>query len=300
MAEIQILLKKRNIVNDVSAECNLLGRTMEIPTDSDRNPLMELAGYIKSVDDEETKPVVARAVTEGYDIVKECCQRYLVFGREYDDNRLESLTEKTVEQAMETKADICNASNWSDDESGLKRHVFLHLQDVNEEIQKFVLGMDFRPLVPSSLDKPLKAKVVWGDVSKVFDLGTFEQTRFQFSFERLGQENEFTVYLLIEDYATGFPTCSGIGNFIKNYTYVRFGEFNLTLNMPESFNTGVTSAIKSYAHRLIVDKVVAAVLKNQQIEGYKKYLDTAEDARKSLVRILQSRSMFSRRHHDWM
>jgi hypothetical protein len=44
-------------------------------------------------DDDEVKPIVARAMTEAFGEVKRKCQRYLLFGRDADDNRLERINE---------------------------------------------------------------------------------------------------------------------------------------------------------------------------------------------------------------
>lgn len=83
-----ISLLKKQIVNDVATECNIIGRTLQ------RNPETEEQGSeIMTPDDEMTKPVVARAITEGFSEVKRVCQRYLILGRDTDDNRLERINE---------------------------------------------------------------------------------------------------------------------------------------------------------------------------------------------------------------
>lgn len=90
MSELPVLIRllKKQIVNDVSIECNIIGRTLQ------RNPeTEEQGGDIMSPDDELTKPVVARAITEGFGEVKRICQRYLIMGRDTDDNRLERINE---------------------------------------------------------------------------------------------------------------------------------------------------------------------------------------------------------------
>ena len=85
---VLISLLKKQIVNDVAAECNIIGRTLQ------RNPETEEQGSeIMTPDDELTKPIVARAMTEGFGEVKRVCQRYLLMGRDTDDNRLERINE---------------------------------------------------------------------------------------------------------------------------------------------------------------------------------------------------------------
>lgn len=91
---ILIKLLKKQIVNDVSVQCNIIGKSLQ------RNPDTEEQGSdIMTPDDDMFKPVVARAITEGFGEVKRVCQRYLIMGRETDDNRLERINEmeKTVE-----------------------------------------------------------------------------------------------------------------------------------------------------------------------------------------------------------
>lgn len=85
---ITIVLKKQQIVNDVSVECNLIGRTLQKNED-----MAEIASEIMSPDDDESKPVIARSMTEAFGEVKKVCQRYLVYGRDTDDNRLEGIDE---------------------------------------------------------------------------------------------------------------------------------------------------------------------------------------------------------------
>lgn len=97
MSEQPVLIKllKKQIVNDVTTECNVMGRMLQ------RSPETEEQGAdIMTPDDELTKPIVARAITEGFGEVKRVCQRYLVMGRDTDDNRLERINE--MEKHTET------------------------------------------------------------------------------------------------------------------------------------------------------------------------------------------------------
>lgn len=83
-----ISLLKKQIVNDVATECNIIGRTLQRNLETE-----EQGSEIMTPDDEMTKPVVARAITEGFSEVKRVCQRYLILGRDTDDNRLERINE---------------------------------------------------------------------------------------------------------------------------------------------------------------------------------------------------------------
>lgn len=87
---VLISLLKKQIVNDVAIECSMIGRALQ------RNPeTEEQGGDIMSPTDELSKPVVARAITEAFGEVKRVCQRYLMMGRDTDDNRLERINEMT-------------------------------------------------------------------------------------------------------------------------------------------------------------------------------------------------------------
>lgn len=86
--EIWIRLLKKQIVNDVAVQCNLIGRSLQKSEDTE-----ETASEVMTPDDEATKPVVARAMTEAFGEVKRVCQQYLITGRDTDDNRLERINE---------------------------------------------------------------------------------------------------------------------------------------------------------------------------------------------------------------
>lgn len=89
--DINILLKRKEIVNDVLSNCNVIGRALR------KNPeTEETAGEIMTPDDEVTKPIVARSLTEAFGIVKSICQAYLIYGRYEDDNRLEKIDESNT------------------------------------------------------------------------------------------------------------------------------------------------------------------------------------------------------------
>lgn len=85
---VLICLHKKQIMIDIQVECSVIGRTLQRSPDTE-----EQGGDIISVDDELTKPIVARALTEAFGEVKRVCQRYLIMGRDVDDNRLERIDE---------------------------------------------------------------------------------------------------------------------------------------------------------------------------------------------------------------
>ena len=83
---ILITLEKKQIVNDISVQCGIIGRTLQKQPESE-----ELAAEIMTPDDVETKPVVARSIVEAWGEVKKVCQRYLTKGRITDNNNLERI-----------------------------------------------------------------------------------------------------------------------------------------------------------------------------------------------------------------
>lgn len=86
--KISIILRRKEIVNDIMTHCNVIGRSLR------KNPeTEETAGEIMTPDDIITKPIVARSLTEAFGQVKVICQQYLMFGRFSDDNRLEKIDE---------------------------------------------------------------------------------------------------------------------------------------------------------------------------------------------------------------
>ena len=93
---VTITLKKQQIVNDVSVQCGVIGRTLQKSPESE-----EQAAEIMTPDDVETKPIVARSIVEAWGEVKKVCQRYLSAGRVSDDNRLEGIATKTTTEGGE-------------------------------------------------------------------------------------------------------------------------------------------------------------------------------------------------------
>lgn len=89
---ITITLEKKQIVNDISVQCGIIGRTLQKDPENE-----ERAAEIMTPDDVETKPVVARSIVEAWGDVKKVCQRYLTKGRTVDDNRLERIIQSGQE-----------------------------------------------------------------------------------------------------------------------------------------------------------------------------------------------------------
>jgi hypothetical protein len=86
MVTLTFNLYKTQIVQDVLILCNNIGTQYE-----DDSKTSRLSAEIKEPDSEELKPIVARSLTEAYGNIKAKCQRYLIYGREQDDNKLEKI-----------------------------------------------------------------------------------------------------------------------------------------------------------------------------------------------------------------
>lgn len=87
---IDIRIFKLQVVNDLVTECSVIGRTLALD-----EKLAEQASLIMTPDDALTKPIVARRITEAFSEIKSICRRYLIYGRDSDDNRLEKIDEST-------------------------------------------------------------------------------------------------------------------------------------------------------------------------------------------------------------
>lgn len=85
---VLIRLLKKQIVNDVTIECNIIGRSLQLNAETE-----EQGSFIMDPESKLSKPVTARAITEGFGEVRRICQRYLIMGRDVDDNRMEKIDE---------------------------------------------------------------------------------------------------------------------------------------------------------------------------------------------------------------
>lgn len=85
---ILINLFKKQVLNDIKTECSFIGRALQREKETE-----EQAELIMDIDNPSTRPILSRGMTEGFGEVKRVCQRYLVLGRDIDDNRLERINE---------------------------------------------------------------------------------------------------------------------------------------------------------------------------------------------------------------
>lgn len=92
---ITIEISLEQTLNDILAECNLIGKNMGEEASA------QLQADIKSPDNPETRSILCRAHTEAFGNVKLACHRYITMGRVEDDNRLERLV-SSVDTDQET------------------------------------------------------------------------------------------------------------------------------------------------------------------------------------------------------
>lgn len=252
---IFIEIKKQQLLNDVSVECNLIGRTL-----GKAKEMEELAADIMSPSETATKPVVARAMSEGFGMVKSVCRSYLTMGRSRDDNRLEKVSERQ---------DTTYALN-TDLTGGV-----LSLQ-----LQKGVT-YEFRldSIMPSC---SVNVVTVTGSIT----VATVESVGGRF------------VYTPTECNQLKFVT-EDAGNVNVRVLSGEYGSFELELLMPDAFNLGMTSVVTDNSHRLIVDYVMASLLKNQLPEKWQVYQAAVAEDAEALRKALLSRLDFKRRAADW-
>lgn len=282
---LDINLSKQFIVNDVATELNLYGRTLDLTASGEGDAvtnLKELANYIRTPDDNETKPVIARAMQEAWDKVKECCMRFNAFGRKYDDNRLEAITEAVREEGNIEMIQAYRGWMFDTVKVSVQGNTTYHF------------ALDFRGVVTNDASYSMRVNV--GDNTNTVKEFVLDRNTGIVEFDYQAKEQD-DIQVAVLCTSGILPEFTDTPHYTVSHN--KFGNYNLQLVMPDNFNISVTSSVKSYAHRLIVDYVVAAVLKNQQQEGYTKYLATTEQTRRSLIRILQSRNSFGRVQHDW-
>lgn len=86
--KISIELFKNELVNDLLTHSNQIGSVLVMNPETE-----ELGGDIMTPDDNATKPIVARSLTLAFGQLKGIFQKYLLYGRYTDDNRLEKIDE---------------------------------------------------------------------------------------------------------------------------------------------------------------------------------------------------------------
>ena len=242
---ILIRLLKKQIVNDVALECSIVGRTLQ------RNPeTISQGGDIMNVNSDLTKPILARAITEGFGEVKRICQRYLVLGRDVDDNRLERVDE-----------------------------TYKFTETVKTKRGRYNLLAGTRYLISVEADGEVTLMSATGTViGKTTGKGTLEY----------------------------MPDTSGCIKLETDalqvditYSHGEFGTLELNLEMPCSFNAGMTETAKSCAHRMIVDHAMHALLLNEWPEKSMLYKERFNADADGLRNALQARTRFGRQATDW-
>lgn len=242
---VLIKLLKKQIVNDITTECGVIGRALQRSPETE-----EQGGDIMTPDDELTKPIVARSITEGFGEVKRMCQRYLVKGRDLDDNRLERINE--MEKEQET---VTNKQGGYD----LIRET-PYIIKVKADSYVTLISADGK------------------EIGTVSGNGTLEYTPSISGPISMETESESIEII---------------------YYHGDFGMLELQLNMPATFNLGMTETAKSCAHRMIVDHAMYCLLLNQWPEKADIYKTRFDNDAEGLRSSLQARTGFYRNAADW-
>ena len=94
------------VCNDILVKCNLSSQTIQDAA------LEDIRANVQSPDDAEIRSIINRSVTEAFGRVKVACQRYLLVGRDTDDNKLERLVASvTYKQEVRTVQDEDDAGH---------------------------------------------------------------------------------------------------------------------------------------------------------------------------------------------
>ncbi|WP_289104239.1 hypothetical protein [uncultured Bacteroides sp.] len=84
------------------------------------------------------------------------------------------------------------------------------------------------------------------------------------------------------------------------YVWGDFGQYELQLNMPNTFNFAMTETIKTNSHGMMVNYVMAQVLKDQYAEKAKEYANLYAADMEGLRKALISRTAYGRKYAaDW-
>lgn len=243
---ILVKLSKKQLMDEVAVQCNQAGRALQVT--------------------EETMPILARSLSEGWARVKNVCRAYLILGRDTDDNRLEGIDERrkykeTLEVSSADKAE-CTTK--------LMKGVPVLIEVACEGMVSVSIQYNHLPEV-----KRIQKEVIEGR-------GVIKHTP-----TTVGE----TLYL---------ESLSGEGlNVTITYIYGEFGSYELSLSMPFGFNLGATESIKAASHSIIVYYVVAAYLRHLLPEKSAEYRELALMAEEELRSALRSRVRWGRRAEDW-
>lgn len=83
--EITIKVHLEQVCNDVLVKCNLISKGVR------DEALADIRAAVSTPDDDETRSIICRAITEAIGNVKYIAQRYMTTGRTTDCNQLERL-----------------------------------------------------------------------------------------------------------------------------------------------------------------------------------------------------------------
>lgn len=267
--EIFIELRRSQILNDVVARMNALARTLENDAE-----LKRIASHIANPEHNDTMPILARSMTEGFDKVKSVCRRFLQYGRTYDDNRLEKA---------------------NGEESYVTKHVLPYAPE-NYVMQIMMRGKTYIIDILNDSIRNSRLQIITSEGQLMMNCTMKAGQKDSFRFKCLEDCDKLDVLFMTSDEAEGDeepnrPCNDKLVMSIKSMSDVCF---QLSLNMPDTFNVGMTTGIKSAAHRMIVSHVLVELLREQWEKSAANYKADVDEQERILLSCLNSSVPFER------
>lgn len=219
----------------------------------------EIAAEVMTPEDRERYPIMARAMTEAFGEVKRICQTYLVFGKTSDDNRLEEIGRECRDE-----------------------ETIVAIQEGTAGLQKMRIGLLYRIEIDCFGSH---VRILTNDGRILGEIDNFDEIEYV---PYCDQES-----IVVENMNEGVAYVS------VTYIYTEPERYLLEMDMPRTFNIGMTDTIKNCTHRMMVDYIMIALLNNLYPEKGREYAGRYEGDSEGLRNALRSRTMFQRRAEDW-
>lgn len=258
---ILVVLDKQQLMNDIGVQCSQVGRLLQRTEEG-----AAVGADVLAYDSEENLPVIARAMSEAWTKVKQVCRAYLIMGRDTDDNRLEGIDErrKSVEEYCVSVEGGVTAT------MQLLKGVPVCIELESSAVVSVSIQYNHLPTV-----KRIQKAVIEGS-------GVINHT------PSTTGEQLYIECLAADD-----------ADVRVTYIYGTYGNYELSLSMPATFNLGMTETIKASAHRMMVDYVMSVFLRQLVSEKSGEYLAAFDGDTEALRSALRARVAWGRRAPDW-